>query len=136
MKLYFFVFSVLISFSSYAYEENAFSKPVPYYNYVDSIESLLDVAVKRNGWKLSQNDEGYFYAEISHKNYMIKVALLTDNNSLTIDLLSAEKISCSRSCKVDMGAVQGWLLRLRKSISYEITLAVRDRALRDSFSDV
>ena|GEM_PF-3763989 len=126
--------SIVVSCNVLAYENDAYAKAIPYYHYVGDIESLLDKAVQRNRWSLVKNEQGQFNANIVHKGYGIKTQLVIKDNTVSIKLLSAERVGCTKiqKCKLDEDKVQGWLLRLRKSLAYDITLAVRKGLLKES----
>lgn len=133
MKKLILIFLTLIAFQSQAYKENAYKDPIYTYDYVSDIEKLLSDSLKRNKWKLVKNEEGKYFAEISHKKYKIKAAIKLANKSIVLDLDSVTKEHCKLSCKIskkDKEKVQGWLLRLRKSIALNVTTAVRKAALK------
>jgi len=133
-KLFSLVISIVISCSVLAYEIDAYAKAIPFYHYVSDIEPLLEKSVQRNHWSLVKDEQGLFYAHIVHKGYDIKTALLVVDNTVTIKLLSSIRVGCTKvqQCKLDEEKIQGWLLRLRKALAYDITLAVRKGLLKES----
>ncbi len=103
-------------------------------NYLTDLEATFEKSVKRNGWSLSKNASGEFFASIAYKSYDIKAQLVLQNNTVKVVLLSATRPECKRRCDVDTDKIEGWLVRLRKSLAYDITYAVRDDALKKSAS--
>lgn len=133
-KLVSLLVGIAISLNALAYEIDAYAKAIPFYHYVSNIELLLEKAVQRNRWLLVKDEQGQFSANIVHKGYDIKTALIIKDNTVSIKLLSVTRAGCSnmQKCKVNNDKVQGWLLRLRKSIAYDITLVVRKGLLKES----
>lgn len=121
----------LVSFSSAAYEVAAYKKPIPFYNYVTDIEPLLNTAVTKYHWALSKDKQGKFFANLSYKDYAIKIALVTEQQQVRIELLSTARPGCTSWCSIDKEDVEGWLLRLRKSIALEVTFAARKAAQKE-----
>ncbi|GIU29240.1 hypothetical protein [Shewanella sp. MBTL60-007] len=117
-----------------ASELKLYQDPIPYGTYITDIDSMLTDAVKRNHWVFSKDESGIRYANLDYKTYKITTELMVKDNSVAVKLISAERPDCGKkSCKVDMGKVDGWLVKLRRSIAYDITLAVRDDALKRRF---
>ncbi|MGS0728176.1 hypothetical protein ACVBKF_18410, partial [Shewanella sp. 0m-11] len=114
-----------------ASELQLYQDPIPYGSYVKDLDSMLTDAVKRNHWVFSKNEAGLRYANLDYKSYKIKTELVVNSNTVAVKLISAERPDCGKkSCKVDMGRVDGWLVKLRRSIAYDVTQAVRDDALK------
>ena len=101
-------------------------------NYIKNMQQTFEKSVKRNGWALTKIDDNKYMASIFHKSYDIKVELLIKDKSVRLVLQSATRPDCTRRCKVDMDKVEGWLVRLRKSLALDITYLVRDDALAKS----
>ncbi|MGS0676693.1 hypothetical protein [Shewanella sp. 125m-1] len=114
-----------------ASELQLYQDPIPYGSYVKDLDSMLTDAVKRNHWVFRKNEAGLRYANLDYKSYKIKTELVVNSNTVAVKLISAERPDCGKkSCKVDMGRVDGWLVKLRRSIAYDVTQAVRDDALK------
>ncbi|MGS0682666.1 hypothetical protein ACVBIL_16125 [Shewanella sp. 125m-7] len=117
-----------------ASELQLYQDPIPYGSYVKDLDSMLTDALKRNHWVFSKDEAGLRYANLNYKTYIIQAELLVKDNSVAVKLISAERPGCAKnSCKVNMGKVDGWLVKLRRSIAYDVTQAVRDDALKRSF---
>ncbi|MGZ9899766.1 hypothetical protein [Shewanella gaetbuli] len=107
-----------------------YQDPVPIGNYVDDLEGLLTRASAQNGWTYTHAD-GKRLSKIVHKTYHITVEMLVDEQGVAVSFVDASRPDCTKkSCKVDMDKVNGWLVRLRRNIAYELTLLVRDDALK------
>lgn len=132
---YLIVVAICLSFQVFSYELDAYKKPIPFYDYVTNLEKLLLKSVQRNRWTLVKDENNNFHANILHKTYDIKTALVIENKTVSIKLLSVTRVGCKGRCKVKDDKVQGWLLRLRKSLAYDITLAVKKETLKKSLQD-
>ena len=121
---------------SYANELQYYQDAIPYGSYVKELDSTLSKAVERNHWLYSKDEGGIRYANLDYKTYIIKVELVIENDSVAIKLLDAQRPDCGkRSCKVDMDKVEGWIVKLRRNIAFDITKLVRDDAIRRGFGD-
>ncbi|WP_299803906.1 hypothetical protein [uncultured Shewanella sp.] len=119
-----------------ASELHLYQDSIPYGNYVQDLDSMLTDAVKRNHWVFSKDDAGIRYANLDYKTYKIKTELVVSGDTVAVKLISAERPDCGKkSCKVDMDKVEGWLVKLRRSIAFDVTKAVRDDALKRRFVD-
>lgn len=117
-----------------ASELQLYQDPIPYGTYIKDLDSLLADAVKRNHWVFSKDESGIRYANLDYKTYKINTELMVKDNSVAVKLISAARPDCGKkSCKVDMDKVDGWLVKLRRSIAYDVTKAVRDDALKRRF---
>ena len=119
----------LLSFSSIAYEKNAYSKAIAYGPFVADLDQLLTKASARYTWTYQANRQGVATAQLLHKGYDIKVSFPLKDNTITIMVDYVKSDDCFKACTDIDGNAQGWLLRLRKSITLEITKAARDDAL-------
>ncbi|ABZ77763.1 conserved hypothetical protein [Shewanella halifaxensis HAW-EB4] len=118
-----------------ASELQLYQDPIPYGSYITDLDSMLTDAVKRNHWVFSKGESGLRTANLDYKTYKIKTELVVKDNSVAVKLISAERPDCGKkSCKVDMDKVEGWLVKLRRSIAYDVTQAVRDDALKRRFA--
>ncbi|NRA71296.1 MAG: hypothetical protein HRU24_09745 [Gammaproteobacteria bacterium] len=128
------ILAILLCFSinSLAYELDAYAKPVPYYHYVSDLSVLLKKSAERNHWDFSKDNQGNYFSRLLYKSYDINTQLMINNNTVTIKLLSANRVNCSRRCSVDQDVVQGWLLNFRRAIAFDVTLAVKKSALIES----
>ncbi|GIU31046.1 hypothetical protein L2719_03125 [Shewanella schlegeliana] len=117
-----------------ASELQLYQDPIPYGNYITDLDRMLSDAAKRHHWVFSKEESGLRSANLDYKSYKVKVELVVKDNSVAVKLISAERPDCGKkSCKVDMDRVDGWLVKLRRSIAYDVTKAVRDDALKRRF---
>ncbi len=106
-----------------------YQDPIPLGSYVTDYDDMLDKAVSRNHWRFEREGDKRF-ARLSYKTYEINVELVESDKGIAITLIDAKREGCTKNCDVDMGKVSGWLVKLRRTIAYDLTLAVRDDALR------
>ena len=119
-----------------ATELQYYQDPIPYGNYVKDLDSTLTKAVERNHWLYSKDEAGTRYADLDYKSYKIKVQLVIKGDSVALKLLDAQRPDCGKKrCQVDMDKVEGWIVKLRRNIAFDITKLVRDDAIRRSFAD-
>ncbi|QDF74501.1 MULTISPECIES: hypothetical protein [Shewanella] len=106
-----------------------YQDPIPLGSYVSDYDDMLDKAVARNHWVFERQADKRF-ARLNYKTYLINVELVESDKGIAVTLLDAKREGCTKSCDVDMKKVTGWLVKLRRAIAYELTLLVRDDALR------
>ena len=115
------------SLPSVGYEIDVYRNPIPFQHYVDNLDFLLQNATGSYGWRLSKEESGRYFATILHRGYDMKTELVVRDNSVRVELVSASRADCD-SCKVEEEEIVGWLIKLRRSIAYDVTLAVRENA--------
>ncbi|ROS02060.1 hypothetical protein EDC56_2510 [Sinobacterium caligoides] len=125
-RFIFIFFLSAYSLQVFAYEQNAYAKPIQYAGFVDDVSSLV-TRVTKNGWQISEQKSGLYSVTLNYKGYAINTAITDAGSSLTIQLISADRLDCKK-CTVDDEKVQGWLLRMRKLIAREVTEQARDAA--------
>ncbi|MCG9740204.1 hypothetical protein L1D32_18810 [Shewanella insulae] len=106
-----------------------YQDPIPLGSYVTDYDDMLDKAVARHHWRFEREGDKRF-ARLSYKTYEINVELVKSDKGIAVTLLDARREGCTKKCDVDMRKVTGWLVKLRRAIAYDLTLAVRDDALR------
>ena len=106
-----------------------YQDPIPLGSYVSDYDGMLDKAVARNHWVFEREGDKRF-ARLNYKTYLINVELVESDKGIAVTLLDAKREGCTKNCDVDMRKVDGWLVKLRRAIAYDLTLAVRDDALR------
>ncbi|NMH66098.1 hypothetical protein [Shewanella salipaludis] len=127
------IFGALFTVQAMATELHPYQDPIPLNGYVSDIDALLSRSLQRNQWTFSKDEAGHYFASITHKSYEITSQIVADKDTLQVKLLSATRVECSdKHCSVDEDKVEGWLTKLRRSIAYDLTLVVRDAALKKS----
>ena len=124
----FVLLAFLFASSAVAGEIRPYTDPLPLGEYVDDVDALLTRAYNYDGWRPKERiDENTYVAFISYKGYDITVRISHDNNALTLSLDSVYLTDCGQNCR-NMGDSQviQWLVNLRRTIAYEVTLAARD----------
>ncbi|MCE9686883.1 hypothetical protein LZP73_11835 [Shewanella sp. AS16] len=127
------IFGTLFTVQAMATELHLYQDPIPLNGYVSDIDALLSRSLQRNQWTFSKDEAGHYFANITHKGYEIKSQIVADKDTLQVKLLSATRVECNdRDCSVKEEEVEGWLTKLRRSIAYDLTMVVRDAALKKS----
>ena len=127
------LFILGLSFTITANELHPYENPVPYGDYVKNLDRFLARALARNHWVLTKDEEGNRVAHLVYKGYDVKAKLNIQNKSVALELASAERVDCE-SCKPKQRHVDGWLIRLRRAIAYELTVEVQKDALAKSMA--
>ena len=133
-KCIFIIALCLISVSSLqANTLHLYQDPVLLGDYVKDQDEMLTKALKRHGWVYLIEGNRRF-ANLSHKTYEINAELVIKDAEVTIKFIDAARPECTeKRCDLDMDKVNGWLVKLRRSIAYDLTLLVRDDAIRRSY---
>ncbi len=134
MNKFILIILLALSFISplQAKELHIYQDPIPLGNYVTDYDAMLTEALSRVHWRFERVGDKRF-AWLNYKAYEIKVELVENDKGISIVLLDSKRDeSCIKKCKVDMEQVTAWLVRLRRTIAYDLTLIVRDDALRNT----
>ena len=104
-----------------------YADPIALGDYVDDVGALLVRAFERTSWTLVKENDALYLGKISYKGFDIQVRIAILDNVLTFTLDSVTETGCSGECN-DLGEkrVLNWLITLRRNITYEMTLQVRD----------
>ena len=106
-----------------------YADPLPMGNYVDDLEAMLERALNRAKWqRVEPSDAGVIRAFISYRNLDMTVQIVVENQALRLNLESVFATDCVGDCP-DLGAEPAvlMLVRLRRTIAYELTGLVRDK---------
>ncbi|WP_394204653.1 hypothetical protein [Shewanella waksmanii] len=123
-----------MSSSIKADELHIYQDPVPVGDYVKDEAAMLTKALARTGWVYDQQGKQQF-ARLNYKGYQVNVELVHQPAGISLKLLDASRPDCGKKrCEADMDKVTGWLVKLRRNIAYELTLLVRDDAIRRSYA--
>ena len=112
-----------------ANEIHEYADPLPMANYVDDVDAMLEQALNRAKWqRVEDSDSGVIRAFISYRDLDMTVQIVVENQSMRLILESVRATDCVKNCP-DLGAEPAiqMLLRLRRTIAYEVTLLVRDK---------
>lgn len=104
-----------------------YADPIPLGNYVDDVGALLGGAFERTPWTLIKENDALYLGKLSYKGFDIQARFAILDNMLLFTLDSVTETDCGSNCK-DLGEkrVLNWLVSLRRNITYELTVLVRD----------
>ena len=118
---------LLAAGSTAAYESESYADPLPLGDYVEDVQGLIERSFRRHGWQLQpQSVDTTYIGFISHKGFDITIAIHAQDQALSLTLQSVHETGCSGDCP-DLGEerVIGWLVNLRRTIAYELTLMIQ-----------
>lgn len=127
MKITTFITAALLSLAAgplFA-QTLTYTDPLPFGDQLTNKDQLVQKGISRNGWTYEKVSDQLYLATINHKGYRIKAELAVVGDEAKLKLVDA---SCD--CKFKQENVDGWMVKLRRAIAYEITLNVRDDAMR------
>ena len=78
-------------------------------------------------WTLDKENDATYLGKLSYKGFEVQVRISIVENVLAMTLDSVTETGCGGDCE-DLGEkpVLRWLVSLRRSITYKLTLQVRD----------
>ena len=104
-----------------------FAEPIALGDHEIDIGAMLAAALKPTPWTLAEESDAVYLGNLSSKGIDVQVRISVVDNVLTLALDSATETGCGDNCK-DVGEkkVLRWIVGLRRSITYELTVRVRD----------
>jgi len=104
-----------------------YSEPIALGDQTFDIGAALEAAYEKIQWTLAKESDELYFGNLSYKGFDIQVRISVVNNVLTVTLDSVTETGCGDNCK-DLGEkkVLNWLVSMRRSITHELTLRVRD----------
>jgi len=99
------------------------------------IGAMLAAALEPTPWTLAKENDALYLGKLTSKGLDVQVRISLVDNVLTLTLDSVTETGCGGNCK-DLGEkpVLRWLVSLRRAITYELTLRVRDSLQRTADS--
>lgn len=94
----------------------------------ENFEAVLDRAFKRTVWTLVKQDDSLYVAKLSSRGIDIELQISLQDEFMRFNLGSVTETGCTARCK-DLGdedPVLRWLVSLRRTIAYELTLQILD----------
>jgi len=91
------------------------------------ISAMLVAAFERTPWTLAKENDALYLGKLSSKGVDVQVRISVVDNVLTLTLDSVTETGCGSNCK-DLGEKRAlnWLVGLRRNITHELTLRIRD----------
>jgi len=127
-----FFISLFISFGVAATDlavdrEVLLQKPIQYGDYITAPKIAVLKGMKRYSWtELEEGTGNSLIAQLLYKGYDIRVNITYANGQVLLSPVLAQRVNCSRSCRVNENSRYGWTVNLRKSIAKELhVLAIR-----------
>lgn len=91
------------------------------------IGAMLATAFEATPWTLTKENDELYLGKLSSKGVDVQARISVVDNVLTLTLDSVTEAGCGGNCKdLGEGRASRWLVSLRRSITYELTLRVRD----------
>ena len=104
-----------------------YAEPISLGDRTVDVGAMLAAAFKTTQWTLVEESDAIYLGKLSYKGTDVRVRISVVDNVLTLTLDSVTATGCGDNCK-DLGekAALRWIVSLRRSIAYELTLRVRD----------
>lgn len=104
-----------------------YAEPIALGDHGIDIGAALEVAFDKTPWTLAKESDDLYFGNLSYKGFDVQARISIVDNALTVTLVSVTETGCGDNCK-DVGEkrVLNWLVSMRRSITYELTLRVRD----------
>ena len=106
---------------------HSYAEPIALGDKALDLGGLLASAFENTPWTLAKENDATYLGKLSYKGFDVQVTISIAENVLMMTLNSVTETGCGGDCK-DLGEepVLRWLVSLRRSITYKLTLQVRD----------
>ncbi len=106
---------------------HSYAEPIALGDQALDLGGMLASAFENTPWTLAKENDATYLGELSYKGFDVQVRIAVVDNVLTMTLDSVTETGCGGNCE-DLGEkpVLRWLVSLRRSITYKLTLQVRD----------
>ncbi len=117
----------LVASSVTAEPIHSYAEPIALGEQTIDLGATLEAAFKTTPWTLAKENDATYLGNLSYKGFDVQIRIAIVDNVLTMTLDSVTETGCGGNCE-DLGAkpVLRWLVSLRRSITYKLTLQVRD----------
>jgi len=104
-----------------------YAEPIALGDQAVDLGMLLPAAFEGTPWTLVKENDATYLGKLSSKGFDVQVRISVVENVLTMTLDSVTETGCGSNCE-DLGEepVLRWLVSLRRSITYKLTVQVRD----------
>ncbi len=121
------LFALLVALPAAANPIHPYSEPISLGDRAIDIGELLEAAFASTPWTLVQESDALYLGELSYKGFDVQARISVVDNTLTMTLDSITETGCGSNCKkVDQKRALSWLVSLRRNITYELTVRIRD----------
>ncbi len=106
---------------------HSYAEPIALGDQALDLGGMLASAFENTPWTLAKENDATYLGKLSYKGFEVQVRISIVENVLTMTLDSVTETGCGGNCE-DLGEkpVLRWLVSLRRSITYKLTLQVRD----------
>jgi len=119
--------TLLVALPSAANPIHPYSEPISLGDRAIDINDVLEVAFAATPWTLVQESDELYRGDLSYRGYDVQARISVIDNTLTMTLDSITETGCGGNCKkVDPKRASGWLVSLRRNITFELTERIRD----------
>ncbi len=104
-----------------------YAEPIALGDQAVDLSAMLAAAFEPTPWTLAKENDALYLGKLSSKGVDVQVRISIVDNVLTLTLDSVTETGCGGNCK-DLGEkkAERWVVGLRRNITYELTLRVRD----------
>lgn len=104
-----------------------YAEPIALGDQAVDVSAMLTAAFQPTPWTLVKENDALYLGELSYKEIDVQVRISVVDNVLTLTLDSVTETGCGDNCE-DLGEKTAlrWIVGLRRNITYELTLRVRD----------
>ncbi len=104
-----------------------YADPIALGDQAIDLSGMLASAFENTPWTLAKEDDAHYLGKLSSKGFDVQVGISVVDNVLTMTLDSVTETGCGGNCE-DLGEkpVLRWLVSLRRSITYQLTVRIRD----------
>ena len=104
-----------------------YAEPIALGDQTFDLSAMLTAAFEPTPWKLAKENDTLYLGKLSSKGVDVQVRISVVDKVLTLALDSVTETGCGSNCK-DLGEkkAERWVVSLRRNITYELTLRVRD----------
>jgi len=118
---------LLVATPAFAEPIHPYAEPIALGDEAVDIGEVLAAAFQPTPWTLVKESDALYVGELSYRGFDVRAEISVVDNVLTLTLDSITETGCGSNCKnVDVKRASNWLVSLRRSITYELTIRVRD----------
>ena len=117
----------LVAFPVTAKPIHPYAEPIALGDQTIDLSAMLTAAFESTPWTLVKENDALYLGKLSSKGTDVQVRISVVDNVLTLTLDSVTETGCGDNCE-DLGEKTAlrWIVGLRRNITYELTLRVRD----------
>ena len=118
---------LLVAVPATAASIHPYAEPIALGDRAIDIGEVLEAAFVSTPWTLIQESDALYLGELSYRGFDVQARISVVDNTLTMTLDSITETGCGSNCKnVDQKRAVNWLVSLRRNITHELTVRIRD----------